>query len=110
MQKRGSKGGSPEDLERLDSRLRGKDRKRCFPAFCETINVVKFHTSGFQDSEFHGSAQGTPGPGLSRPLWDKDGKGFHDYAMDFSKTELDEAVRKRDEEFLKRLKALYWKQ
>jgi len=39
----------------------------------------------------------------------KTGKGFYDYAVDFSKGELDEAVRKRDEEFLKRLKALYWK-
>jgi 3-hydroxybutyryl-CoA dehydrogenase len=38
----------------------------------------------------------------------KTGKGFYDYALDFSKAELDEAVRKRDEEFLKRLKALYW--
>jgi len=38
----------------------------------------------------------------------KTGKGFYDYALDFSKAELDETVRKRDEEFLKRLKALYW--
>jgi 3-hydroxybutyryl-CoA dehydrogenase len=38
----------------------------------------------------------------------KTGKGFYDYALDFSKAELDDAVRKRDEEFLKRLKALYW--
>jgi 3-hydroxybutyryl-CoA dehydrogenase len=38
----------------------------------------------------------------------KTGKGFYDYALDFSKKELDEAVRKRDEEFLKRLKSLYW--
>ncbi len=38
----------------------------------------------------------------------KTGKGFYDYTLDFSKEELDEAVRKRDEEFLKRLKALYW--
>jgi 3-hydroxybutyryl-CoA dehydrogenase len=38
----------------------------------------------------------------------KTGKGFYDYTLDFSKAELDEAVRKRDEEFLKRLKALYW--
>jgi len=38
----------------------------------------------------------------------KTGKGFYDYVQDFSKEELDEAVRKRDEEFLKRLKSLYW--
>jgi len=38
----------------------------------------------------------------------KTGKGFYDYALDFSKGELDETVKKRDEEFLKRLKALYW--
>jgi 3-hydroxybutyryl-CoA dehydrogenase len=38
----------------------------------------------------------------------KSGKGFFDYSLDFSKAELDEAVRKRDAEFLKRLKALYW--
>jgi 3-hydroxyacyl-CoA dehydrogenase len=38
----------------------------------------------------------------------KTGKGFYDYALDFSREQLDEAVRKRDEEFLKRLKALYW--
>jgi 3-hydroxybutyryl-CoA dehydrogenase len=36
------------------------------------------------------------------------GKGFYDYAVDFSKEELDEAVRKRDEEFLQRLRSLYW--
>jgi 3-hydroxybutyryl-CoA dehydrogenase len=38
----------------------------------------------------------------------KSGKGFYDYAVDFSKGELDETVRKRDREFLKRLKDLYW--
>jgi 3-hydroxybutyryl-CoA dehydrogenase len=38
----------------------------------------------------------------------KSGKGFYDYSVDFSRAELDEAVRKRDTEFLKRLKALYW--
>jgi 3-hydroxyacyl-CoA dehydrogenase len=38
----------------------------------------------------------------------KTGKGFYDYVQDFSKAGLDEAVRKRDEEFLKRLKSLYW--
>jgi 3-hydroxybutyryl-CoA dehydrogenase len=40
----------------------------------------------------------------------KSGKGFYDYASDFSKAELDEAVRRRDEEFLRRLKHLYWKE
>lgn len=39
----------------------------------------------------------------------KSGKGFYDYAVDFSKAELDEAVRRRDKEFLKRLKDLYWR-
>lgn len=39
----------------------------------------------------------------------KTGKGFYDYKVDFSKGELDEAIRKRDREFLKRLKDLYWK-
>ena len=38
----------------------------------------------------------------------KSGKGFYDYAVDFSEGGLDEAVRKRDREFLKRLKDLYW--
>jgi 3-hydroxybutyryl-CoA dehydrogenase len=38
----------------------------------------------------------------------KSGKGFYDYTVDFSKGGLDEAVRKRDREFLKRLKDLYW--
>jgi 3-hydroxyacyl-CoA dehydrogenase len=38
----------------------------------------------------------------------KSGRGFYDYTLDFSKGELDEAVRKRDTEFLKRLKDLYW--
>jgi 3-hydroxybutyryl-CoA dehydrogenase len=37
----------------------------------------------------------------------KTGKGFYDYTLDFSKAELDEAVRKRDEDFLKRLKTLH---
>jgi 3-hydroxybutyryl-CoA dehydrogenase len=39
----------------------------------------------------------------------KSGKGFYDYALDFSKAELDQAVQRRDKEFLKRLKDLYWK-
>ncbi len=39
----------------------------------------------------------------------KSGKGFYDYAVDFSKAELDEAIRRRDKEFLRRLKQLYWK-
>jgi 3-hydroxybutyryl-CoA dehydrogenase len=38
----------------------------------------------------------------------KTGKGFYDYAVDFSKAELDGAIQKRDEEFLNRLKQLYW--
>lgn len=38
----------------------------------------------------------------------KSGKGFYDYSVDFSRSELDEAVKKRDKEFLKRLKDLYW--
>jgi len=38
----------------------------------------------------------------------KSGKGFYDYSVDFSGSELDEAVKKRDREFLKRLKDLYW--
>jgi 3-hydroxybutyryl-CoA dehydrogenase len=38
----------------------------------------------------------------------KSGKGFYDYTVDFSKSELDAAVQKRDQEFLNRLKNLYW--
>jgi 3-hydroxybutyryl-CoA dehydrogenase len=38
----------------------------------------------------------------------KSGKGFYDYAVDFSKGELDEAIKRRDREFLRRLKELYW--
>lgn len=38
----------------------------------------------------------------------KSGRGFYDYTVDFSKAELDEAVRRRDREFLKRLKEQYW--
>jgi 3-hydroxybutyryl-CoA dehydrogenase len=38
----------------------------------------------------------------------KTGKGFYDYAVDFSKAELDGAIKKRDQEFLNRLKNLYW--
>ncbi|MDQ1333852.1 MAG: 3-hydroxyacyl-CoA dehydrogenase family protein [Thermodesulfobacteriota bacterium] len=38
----------------------------------------------------------------------KTGKGFYDYALDFSKEELDAAIQKRDREFLNRLKQLYW--
>ena len=37
----------------------------------------------------------------------KSGKGFYDYDMDFSKATFDEAVKKRDRDFLKRLKNLY---
>ena len=38
----------------------------------------------------------------------KSGKGFYDYSADLASGELDEAVRKRDREFLNRLKTLYW--
>jgi 3-hydroxybutyryl-CoA dehydrogenase len=38
----------------------------------------------------------------------KSGKGFYDYAGDFSKKELDGAIENRDREFLQRLKTLYW--
>lgn len=38
----------------------------------------------------------------------KSGRGFYDYAVDFSKVELDEAVRRRDKEFLRRLRDQYW--
>jgi len=38
----------------------------------------------------------------------KTGKGFYDYAVDFSKEGFDEAIQKRDQEFLSRLKRLYW--
>ncbi len=53
-------------------------------------------------------------PGILRKLFSqgnlgvKTGKGFYDYAADFSKEELDEVVQKRDREFLERLKNLYW--
>lgn len=39
----------------------------------------------------------------------KSGKGFYDYAIDLSKEELDEAVQRRDREFLRRLRELYWR-
>ncbi len=39
----------------------------------------------------------------------KSGQGFYNYAVDFSKADLDEVIQKRDREFLNRLKALYWK-
>jgi 3-hydroxybutyryl-CoA dehydrogenase len=38
----------------------------------------------------------------------KSGKGFYDYAGDFSKKELDGVIEDRDREFLQRLKTLYW--
>jgi 3-hydroxybutyryl-CoA dehydrogenase len=38
----------------------------------------------------------------------KSGKGFYDYAIDLSKAELDGAIQERDQEFLHRLKHLYW--
>ncbi|MDZ7698856.1 MAG: 3-hydroxyacyl-CoA dehydrogenase family protein [Deltaproteobacteria bacterium] len=37
----------------------------------------------------------------------KSGKGFYDYTHDFSQSELDEAIGKRDREFLDRLRRLY---
>lgn len=39
----------------------------------------------------------------------KSGKGFYDYSLDFSKGALDDAIKKRDREFLNRLRHLYWK-
>jgi 3-hydroxyacyl-CoA dehydrogenase len=39
----------------------------------------------------------------------KSGKGFFDYNMDFSKGELEDTIKKRDQDFLNRLKNLYWK-
>ena len=37
----------------------------------------------------------------------KSGKGFYEYAVDFTKDDLDQAIKKRDREFLMRLKQLY---
>jgi len=37
----------------------------------------------------------------------KTGKGFYDYTREYSRKELDQAIQKRDEEFLNRLKNLY---
>ena len=37
----------------------------------------------------------------------KSGKGFYDYTRDFSQSELDEAIGRRDREFLDRLRRLY---
>lgn len=39
----------------------------------------------------------------------KSGKGFFDYRMDFSEGELEDTIKKRDQEFLQRLKHLYRK-
>ena len=39
----------------------------------------------------------------------KSGKGFYDYTVGFSQAGLDKAIQKRDQEFLNRLKNLYWK-
>jgi len=39
----------------------------------------------------------------------KSGKGFFDYSMDFSKGELEDTIKQRDQEFLQRLKQLYRK-
>ncbi len=38
----------------------------------------------------------------------KSGHGFYDYSSDSAKGELDEIVLKRDQEFLQRLKHIYW--
>ncbi|MCG6881981.1 MAG: 3-hydroxyacyl-CoA dehydrogenase family protein [Deltaproteobacteria bacterium] len=38
----------------------------------------------------------------------KSGKGFYDYTNDFSKEDLDKAIEQRDQEFLNRLKNLYF--
>ena len=38
----------------------------------------------------------------------KSGKGFYDYTTDFTNGALEEAVKKRDQQFLHRLKNLYW--
>jgi 3-hydroxybutyryl-CoA dehydrogenase len=38
----------------------------------------------------------------------KSGMGFFDYGMDFSKGELEDTIKKRDQDFLHRLKNLYW--
>ena len=37
----------------------------------------------------------------------KSGKGFYDYDTDWSEGEVEETIRKRDQEFLQRLKNLY---
>jgi 3-hydroxybutyryl-CoA dehydrogenase len=39
----------------------------------------------------------------------KTGKGFYDYGLDFSKGELEGEIKRRDQEFLDRLRKLYWK-
>ena len=39
----------------------------------------------------------------------KSGKGFYDYAVDFSKEDLDRVIQQRDREFINRLKNLYLK-
>ncbi len=38
----------------------------------------------------------------------KSGKGFYDYSVDFSEEDLDKVVQQRDQEFLNRLKNLYF--
>lgn len=38
----------------------------------------------------------------------KSGKGFYDYSADYSGGSFDDAVKRRDSEFLNRLKNLYW--
>lgn len=39
----------------------------------------------------------------------RSGKGFYEYAVNFSQKDLDAAIQERDREFLERLKHLYWK-
>lgn len=38
----------------------------------------------------------------------KSGKGFYDYTLDFSEGGLNKVIQKRDQEFLNRLRDLYW--
>jgi 3-hydroxyacyl-CoA dehydrogenase len=38
----------------------------------------------------------------------KSGKGFYDYGLDFSKGQLEGVIKRRDQEFLDRLRNLYW--
>jgi len=38
----------------------------------------------------------------------KSGKGFYNYEIGFNQSDLDQAIQKRDREFLTRLKSIYW--